>query len=70
MKIAPGILDKGLDETVTVEFNTPIVGARAAVKFSDRWSFAIEGDYGVFDASIVNETYQFMGAVNYHFTIK
>ena len=67
MKVAPGELDKGLDEKITVRFNTPFVGAKAAVKLSDQWGFAVEADHGVFDSTKVNKTWQTMGAVNYNF---
>jgi len=70
MQVAPGILDMGFYQKTTVEINTPLMGLKAAVKFSDRWSLGVEGDYGVFDDSEVNETYQYMGVVNYHFTMK
>jgi hypothetical protein len=70
MKVSPFLEGQNLDETITVEFNTPFVGAKAAVKLSERWGFAVEGDYGVLNDSKVDKTWQFMGAVNYHFKIK
>ncbi len=70
LDVAPGVLDQGLNIKTTVEFNTPFAGLEAAVKFSDKWSLGIEGDYGVFDTSEVKKTYQAVGIVSYQFKIK
>ena len=70
LDVDPGLFDEGLRVRTTVEFNTPFVGLGAYLKFSERWSFEVEGDYGVADASEVDETYQVSGILGYHFRIR
>lgn len=72
MKVDPGVIeiDNGLDEEITVEFNTPIIGVKAAVKLSERWDFAVSADFGVANADEVDSTRQYLGGVNYRFKIK
>lgn len=70
LDVAPGVLDQGLNIKTTLAFTTPFAGLRADVKFSDKWSLSIEGDYGVFDTSEIKKTYQALGVVSYHFKIK
>jgi len=70
LNVPPGANDPGLSLKNTIAFNTGIAGLRANVKISDKWSFGIAGDVGVFDANEVKKTWQTVGTVNYHFKIK
>jgi hypothetical protein len=63
----PGALDIGLRVRKTIEFNTPIVGLNTFLRFNDRWSLRVSGNYGVFNASEVNRTWQGIGLLGYHF---
>ena len=65
--VTPGLLDRGLKIRKTIEFNTPIVGLNTLLRFNDRWSFRVSGNYGVFNASEVNRTWQGIGLLGYHF---
>lgn len=68
--VTPGLLDRGLRIRKTIRFNTPIVGLNTLLRFNDRWSLRVSGNYGVFNASEVNRTWQGIGLVGYHFKIK
>jgi hypothetical protein len=68
--VTPGLLGKGLRVRKTITFNTPIVGLNTLWRFNDRWSLRVSGNYGVFNASEVNRTWQGIGLVGYHFKIK
>jgi hypothetical protein len=68
--VSPGLLDRGLEIRKTIEFNTPIVGLNTFWRFNDRWSLRAAGNYGVFNSSKINETWQGLGLVGYHFKIK
>jgi hypothetical protein len=68
--VTPGLLDRGLRIRKTIEFNTPIVGLNALLRFNDRWSFRVSGNYGGFHISDVNKTWQGIGLLGYHFKIK
>jgi hypothetical protein len=68
--VTPGALDRGLRIRKTIEFNTPIVGLNTLLRFNDRWSFRVSGNYGVFDASEVNRTWQGVGLLGYHFKMR
>jgi hypothetical protein len=70
IEVPPGELDQGVDYATTIKFNTPIAGVKAAVNIGEDWSVAVEGDWGVFDNSLVNKTYQYTGVGSYHFTMK
>jgi hypothetical protein len=68
--VTPGLLGEGLRVHKTITFNTPIVGLNTLLRFNDRWSLRVSGNYGVFNASEVNETWQGFGLVGYDFKIK
>ena len=70
LNVPPGAIGPGLNIKTTVAFTTGIAGLRANVKFSDKWSFGLAGDFGVFDANEVDKTWQTAGTVNYSFKIK
>jgi hypothetical protein len=59
----------GITEHFTIEFNTPIVGARTSWELSDRWRLSVIGDYGGWDVDHVDETYQGMAMLGYRFTM-
>jgi hypothetical protein len=68
--VEPGALFAGVNFQTTISFDTPIVGAKGALKINDRWSLGLEGDTGVWDSSEVEETWQWMSVLAYHFKIK
>ncbi|MGB5209786.1 MAG: hypothetical protein WBP60_04610 [Gammaproteobacteria bacterium] len=68
--VPPGPVFPGVNVKRTVEINTPLVGAKALLTLSDRWTLAAGGDYGVWDDGEVDETWQYIGTLNYHFAIK
>lgn len=70
IEVTPGELDQGVDFATTIKFNTPVAGLKAAVNIGEDWSVAVEGDWGVWNDSLVNKTYQYMGVGSYHFTMK
>ena len=65
--VNPGALDIGLRVRKTIRFNTPIVGVNTLLRFNDRWSFRVSGNYGGFHVSDVNKTWQGIGLLGYHF---
>jgi hypothetical protein len=68
--VSPGLLGSELKIRKTLKFNTPIIGLNTFWRFNDRWSLRVAGNYGVFNASEVNETWQGLGLLGYHFKIK
>jgi len=68
--VTPGLLDRGLKIRKTIEFNTPIVGLNTLLRFNHRWDLRVSGNYGVFNSSKVNNTWQGLGLLGYHFKIK
>lgn len=64
--VNPGALGIGLKIRKTVTFNTPIVGLNTLLRFNDRWDLRVSGNYGVFNASEVNRTWQGVGLLGYH----
>lgn len=70
IKVPPGELDLGVDFATTIKINTPFAGIKAAMNIGEDWSLAVEGDWGVFNDSKVNKTYQYTGVGSYHFTMK
>jgi hypothetical protein len=69
-RVKPGPGGEPLESVTTPSFNTPVVGVKAAVKFDERWTLAVAGDWGVWDDDLVNDTYQYLGAVSYNYLIK
>jgi hypothetical protein len=70
IEVPPGELDHGVNYATTIKFNTPIAGVKAAMNIGEDWSVAVEGDWGVWNDSLVNKTYQYTGVGSYHFTMK
>ncbi len=70
INVDPGLSDRGLKINKTVTFNTPIIGLNTLLRFNDRWDLRVSGNYGVFNASEVNNTWQGIGLLAYHFKIK
>lgn len=68
--VPPGILDMGLKVRTTLVFNTPFLGLKSKLRFSERWSLGVEYDHGVADADKIKETYNALGIVAYHYKIK
>ena len=70
IKVPPGELDEEVDYATTIKFNTPIAGVKAAMNIGEDWSLAVQGDWGVWNDSLVNKTFQYTGVGSYHFTMK
>jgi len=65
-----GPIFEGVNLKRTVEFNTPIIGAEAELKLSDRWTVNVGGDYGVLNDNEVDQTWQYIGILKYLFEFK
>ncbi len=69
MNVEPGALDLGLDYKTTIKFNTPIIGANTLWDITKNWTLRVGGNYGGWDVDHVKETYEFLGAAGYRFTM-
>jgi hypothetical protein len=70
LKINAGVLEPA--QTLvrkTIQFNAPIVGARARTNLTERWGLFLNGDYGGWDVDHLKETWNFGGALEYKFKI-
>jgi hypothetical protein len=66
-KVDPGPLDDGLDVDTTLKFNTPIIGFNTLWDLAEHWTARLGFNYGGWDIDDVDETYEFVGTVDYHF---
>ncbi len=65
--VDPGLLDDGVRVRKTISTNSPIVGLQAWWRLTPSWSLRLKGDYGGFDVDGMENTYQALGTLAYHF---
>ena len=65
--VDPGRIENGVRVRKTISTNAPIIGLQSRWRLSDRWSLYVSGDYGGFNVDGMDNTYQGIGTVNYHF---
>ncbi len=69
LDLSPGAIGPGVEVRETLEFNTPIIGVNTLWDLTDRWSLRIGGNIGGWHVDDVNQTYEIIGTVAYHFKL-
>jgi hypothetical protein len=67
INVDPGLLDDGVRVRKTISTNAPIVGLDASWQLTPSWTLRVHGDYGGFNVDGMQETYQAVGTLTYHF---